>query len=215
MNAVTADFGAFRSGLTVTVELSGWVFVLSIALGTALAVCRISPVPPLRIAAGCYVGALRSVPLLVLLTEFVFGLPEVGLVYSLFWTAVTAMSMYWAAFFCEAVRSGIRTVPVGQIEAARALGLGFGQILRLVVLPQAVRTMVQPLATLLIAVTLNSSLAAAVGVTGELTGQTELLDQQYAQPLITFGAAAACYVALTFTIGGLASLLDRKVRVTR
>ena len=212
---VTSNLGVFRSGLTVSLELTACVFVLSSLLGVLLAVCRISPVAPLRMAAGFYVTAFRSVPLLVLLTLFVFGLPDLGLVYSLFWTAVTAMSLYWAAFFCEAVRSGIRTVPVGQIEAGRALGLGFGQILRLVVLPQALRAMVQPMATLLIAVTLNSSLAAAVGVTGELTGQTELLDQQYAQPLVTFGAAAVCYVALTMGIGALAALIDRKLRVAR
>jgi len=212
MDAVTANLGAFGGGLLVTVELTGWVFLLAAALGTLLAVCRISPVAPLRLAAGLYVAAVRAVPLLVLLTVFVFGLPEVGLVYSLFWTAVTAMAVYWAAFFCEALRSGVRTVPPGQVQAARALGLRFGQCLRLVILPQAARAMVQPLATLLIAITLNSSLAAAVGVTGELTGQTELLDQQYAQPLPTYGAAALCYVALTLAIGALAGLVDRRVR---
>jgi glutamate transport system permease protein len=215
VGVVTSNLGVFRSGLTVTLELTACVFALSVLLGVLLAVCRISPVVPLRLAAAFYVTAFRSVPLLVLLTVFVFGLPEVGLVYSLFWTAVTAMSLYWAAFFCEAVRSGIRTVPAGQVEAGRALGLGFGQLLRFVVLPQALRAMVQPMATLLIAVALNSSLAAAVGVTGELTGQTELLDQQYAQPLVTFGAAAVCYVALAMGIGALAALIDRKVRVAR
>ena len=213
MGVVTGNLGVFRSGLTVTVELTAWTFAASTLLGVLLAVCRISPVPPLRLAAATYVSVLRSVPLLVLLTVFVFALPDAGLVYPLFWTAVSAMSLYWAAFFAEAVRSGIRAVPPGQSEAGRALGLRFGQILRFVLLPQALRTMIQPMATLLIAVTLNSSLAAAVGVTGELTGQTELLDQQYAQPLASYGAAAACYVALALGIGGLAALLDRKVRV--
>jgi glutamate transport system permease protein len=215
MDAVTSNLGAFRSGLTVSVEITVCVFALSGVLGVLLAAARISPVPPLRTAAACYVSALRSVPLLVLLTIFVFGLPEIGLLYPLFWTAVTAMSLYWAAFFCEAVRSGILTVPAGQIEAGRALGLGFSSILRLVVLPQALRAMVQPLATLLIAITLNSSLAAAVGVTGELTGRTELLDQQYAQPLFTYGAAALCYIALTVGIGRLAAQIERRVRVNR
>jgi glutamate transport system permease protein len=215
MGVVTSNLGVFRSGLTVSLELTLCTFVLAALLGLLLAVCRISPIVPLRLAGAAYVTVFRSVPLLVLLTIFVFGLPDVGLVYPLFWTAVTAMGMYWAAFFCEAVRSGIRTVPPGQIEAGRALGLRFGQILRLVALPQALRTMIQPMATLLIAVTLNSSLAAAVGVTGELTGQTQLLDEQYAQPLLTFGAAAACYVALTLGIGQLAALVDRKVQVSR
>jgi glutamate transport system permease protein len=213
VGAVTSNLGVFRDGLTVSAELTGCVFAASAVLGTLLAVCRLSPVPSLRWASGLYIAVFRSVPLLVLLTVFVFGLPEAGLLYSLFWTVVTAMALYWAAFFCEAVRAGIRAVPVGQVEAARALGFGAGQCLRLVVLPQAVRAMGQPLANLLIAMMLNSSLAAAVGVTGELTGQTELLDQQYAQPLVTYAAAAVCYVALTLGIGQLAGLIDRRARV--
>ncbi|MFI0895588.1 amino acid ABC transporter permease [Streptomyces sp. NPDC020983] len=215
MDVVTSHLGVFGNGLLVSVELSASTFVLAGLLGLLLACCRISPVVPLRVFGRLYVAVLRSVPLLVLLTLFVFGLPEIGLVYSLFWTAVTAMGLYWAAFFCEVIRSGVRAVPRGQIEAGRALGLTFGQLLRLVVLPQALRTVIQPLASLLIAVTLNSSLAAAVGVTQELTGQTELLDQQYAQPLVTFGAAALCYVAMTLVIGQFAGWLDRRLAVLR
>jgi glutamate transport system permease protein len=211
MDAVTSNVSVFLGGIEVSAEITIATFALAFALGLLLATCRISPVLPLRAAAGLYVAALRSIPLLVVLTLFVFGLPYVGLTYSLLWTAVTAMSMYWAAFFCEVVRSGIRSVPAGQIEAARALGLTFSQVLRVVVLPQALRAMVQPLANLLIAIVLNSSLAAAVGVTTELTGQTELLDQRYAQPLVIFGAAAVCYVALTFVIGRAAGFTERKV----
>ncbi|MGW1412615.1 amino acid ABC transporter permease [Streptomyces sp. NPDC002403] len=215
MGLILSNLDVFEHGLLVSLELSSCTFILASLLGVVLAVCRISPVVPLRMFGRAYVGTLRSVPLLVLLTLFVFGLPEVGLVYSLFWTAVTAMSLYWAAFFCEVVRSGVRAVPKGQIEAGRALGLTFGQVLRLVVFPQSLRSMVQPLASLLIAVTLNSSLAAAVGVTQELTGQTQLLDQQYAQPLVTFGAAAVCYVALTLLIGQAAARLERQLVVQR
>jgi glutamate transport system permease protein len=213
VGAVTSNLSVFLGGIAVSAEIAAATFALAFALGLLLATARISPVLPLRAAAGLYVSVLRSIPLLVTLTLFVFGLPYVGLTYSLLWTAVTAMSLYWAAFFCEAVRSGIRTVPAGQIEAARAVGLTFGQVLRLVVLPQALRAMVQPMANLLIAIVLNSSLAAAVGVTSELTGQTELLDQQYAQPLLIFSAAAACYVVITFTIGRGAALVERRVAV--
>ncbi|GAB6901821.1 amino acid ABC transporter permease [Kineosporia succinea] len=215
MDVVTGNLDVFGSGLLVSLKISLSTFALAGLLGLVLTVCRISPVLPLRLAATVYVELVRSVPLLVLLTLFVFGLPEIGLISSLLWTAVAAMSLYWATFFSETLRSGIRAVPRGQIEAARALGFTFGQVLRLVVLPQALRGIVQPLASLLIAVVLNSSLAAAVGVTEELTGQTQLLDQRYAEPLITFGAAAACYVALTFVIGRSAGYLDRKLAVSR
>jgi glutamate transport system permease protein len=211
MGVIFAHLGAYGDGLTATLELTAATFALALALGVLLAACRISPVVPLRVAGGLYVAVFRSVPLLALLTLFVFGLPFIGLTYPLFWTAVTAMSLYWGAFCCEALRSGIRAVPAGQVEAARSLGLRFGGIMRLVVLPQALRTMIQPMANLLIAITLNSSLAAAVGVTRELTGQTELLDQQYAEPLIIFAAAAACYIAVTLGVGRGAALIARKV----
>jgi glutamate transport system permease protein len=214
MQAVIANWSVFLRGIGVSAEISAATFVFAFVFGTLLAACRISPVLPLRAAAGLYVGVLRSIPLLVLLTLFVFGLPYVGLTYSLLWTAVTAMSLYWAAFFCEAVRSGIRSVPAGQIEAARALGLTFRQVLCLVVLPDALRAMVQPLANLLIAIVLNSSLAAAVGVTTELTGQTELLEQQYAQPLLIFGAAALCYVAITTLVGRAARLAEHRLALS-
>jgi glutamate transport system permease protein len=215
MHLIASNLGVFGHGLLISIQISVSTFVLAGLLGLLLTVARISPVLPLRLAATVYVELVRSIPLLVLLTLFVFGLPEIGLIGSLLWTAVAAMSLYWATFFSETLRSGVRAVPRGQIEAARALGLTFGQVLRLVVLPQAVRTIIQPLASLLIAVILNSSLAAAVGVTQELTGQTQLLDQQYAQPLTTFGAAAVCYVALTFLIGRSAGYLDRRLAVSR
>lgn len=215
MSLVTSHLGAYAHGLEATAELTAATFCLALALGVLLASCRISPVIPLRAAAGLYVAVLSSMPLLVVLTLFVFGLPFIGVTYSLFWTAVTAMTLYWAAFFCEAVRSGVRAVPAGQIEAARAIGLSFGPTLRLVVLPQALRAMVQPMSSLLIAVALNSSLAAAVGVTQELTGQTELLDQQSAQPLLIFGAAAACYIALALGIGRVARVIERRVAPAR
>ncbi|GHB68442.1 amino acid ABC transporter permease [Streptomyces viridiviolaceus] len=215
MDAITSHPDVFGHGLLMSLQISACTFVLAAAIGLLLAVCRISPVRPLRLFAAVYVSTVRSVPLLVLLALFVFGLPEIGLVYSLFWTVVTAMALYWAAFLCETVRAGVRAVPVGQTEAARALGMTFGQVLGSVIVPQALRCTVQPMASLLIAVVLNSSLAAAVGVTQELTGQTVLLDQQYAQPLVTFGAAAVCYVLITLAIGRTAAVLDRRLAVLR
>ncbi|MFE1852190.1 amino acid ABC transporter permease [Streptomyces sp. NPDC059489] len=215
MDVIMSHWGVFGHGLLVSLELSACTFVLAGAVGLILMVCKVSPVKPLRIGAQLCVSSIRSVPLLVLLTLFVFGLPEIGLIYSLFWTVVTAMSLYWGAFLCETLRSGVRAVPIGQIEAARALGLTFGQVLWLVVMPQGLRFIIQPLASLMIAVLLNSSLAAAVGVTQELTGQTQLLDQQYAQPLVSFGAAATCYVIFTLGIGRLAALLERRTAVQR
>ncbi|GAA0369211.1 amino acid ABC transporter permease [Actinoallomurus spadix] len=189
-------------------------FGCALVAGVVLAVFHISPVPPLHRLAVGYVAVFRNIPLLVWLVLFVFGLPEIGLLYPLFGTVTAAMALYWAAFICEAVRSGIRTVPPGQIEAARALGFGFSQLLRHLVLPQAVRSMVQPLGTVFIALTLNTSLAAAVGVR-ELTGETQFFTITYDIPIPAFAVTTAIYVLITLAGGLLTGRLERKLAFKR
>lgn len=211
---ITTVLGRLGGGLLLTLAMTVLAFAGAALLGVALAVARICPVPPLRAFAAVYVGVFRNVPLLVLLVLFVFGLPEIGLLYPLFATATTAMALYWAAFVCEVTRSGIRAVPRGQAEAARALGLGFGQCLRHVILPQALRTMVQPLGSVFIGCALGTSLAAAVGV-AEITGQAELVTLKYDQPLPGFAATTVFYVAITLTSGLLAGRIERKLAVNR
>jgi glutamate transport system permease protein len=201
-------------GLVVTLELTVLSFLGALVLGTILGIFRVSPVPPLRAFGAAYVGALRNVPLLVLLVLFVFGLPDVGVRYSLFTSAVICMALYAAAFVCETVRSGIRTVPLGQAEAARAIGLTTGQALRYVVLPQAFRAMVQPLANVFIGVVLGTSLVAAVGVP-DLTNRGSSLTLRYNEPLIVFAWATAFYVVITLGGGLLAGRLERAVRIRR
>jgi glutamate transport system permease protein len=169
---------------------------------------------PLRAFGAAYVGVLRNVPLLVLLVLFVFGLPDIGVTYSLFTSAVICMALYAASFVCETVRSGIRTVPLGQAEAARSIGLTFGQVLRYVILPQAFRAMVQPLANVFIGVVLGTSLVAAVGV-ADLTNRGSALTLRYDEPLIVFAWATAFYVAITLGGGLLAGRLERAVRINR
>jgi glutamate transport system permease protein len=206
--------GELGHGLLLTVGMSVLGFAGALLLGVLLAVLRISPVPPLRALATAYVTVFRNIPLLVLLVLAVFGMPDVGLLYPLFATATGTMSLYWAAFVCEVIRSGIRTVPTGQAEAARALGLSFGQCLRHIILPQALRPMVQPLANILIGLALSTSLAAAVGVS-ELTGQSEFVTLKYGNPLPTFAAVAALYVAITLVCGLVAGRIERKVAIRR
>jgi glutamate transport system permease protein len=210
----TAVLSQLGQGLLVTLEMTALAFAGALVLGVLLAVCRISPVPVLRLVGAAYVTAFRNIPLLVLLVLFVFGMPEVGLLYPLFTTVALTMALYWAAFVCEVVRSGVRTVPRGQIEAARALGLTFTQCLRFVVIPQALRSMVQPLGNVFIGLALGTSLAAAVGVT-ELTGQAQLVTLKYDNPLTSFALTTVVYVAITLTSGLIAGRIERKVAIKR
>lgn len=206
--------GQLGHGLLLTLAMTALVFTGAMLTGVAVAVLRISPVAPLRAFGAAYVAVFRNIPLLVLLVLFVFGLPDLGLLYPLFATAATAMALYWAAFVCEVVRSGVRAVPRGQVEAARALGLGFAACLRCVILPQAIRPMVQPLGSIFIGCALSTSLAAAVGV-AELTGQAEFVTLRYDDPLTTFALTTVVYVAITLTSGLIAGRVERKLAVSR
>ena len=215
MDAVLDNLDTFRQGFVTTLALTVVSTVLALALGTLLAAMRVSPVPTLRAAGTTYVEVVRNTPLTVVFFFAVFVLPQLDILLSFFTFAVIAVSVYHAAFFCEAVRSGLNSVGVGQAEAARSIGLTFTQSLRLVVLPQAFRTVVPPLINVVIALTKNTSIAAAFGVV-ELTAiTTRLANGNSDAVLAIFGGSAVCYLALTLTSGFLAGRLERRVAVMR
>ena len=173
-----------------------------------------SPVPPLRWAGTTYVELVRNCPLTVLFFLFWFGLPNVGVQVPRFPSAVIVLALYTGAFVAEAIRSGINTVSRGQAEAARSLGLTFGQVLGLVVLPQALRTVVAPLGNVFIALIKNSSIAYTISVV-ELTGQAQTLAIRSADPLPVFAAAAVAYLVLTLPSGFALGALERRLAVKR
>jgi glutamate transport system permease protein len=210
VRVVTDNLGFLLGGLLVTLELTVLGFVGALLLGTVLAVFRVSPIAPLRWVGAAYVEVLRNMPLLTLLILVVFGLPDVGLTFSLFTSAAMCMAAFAAAFVCEAVRGGINTVPVGQAEAARSLGMTFTQSLRYVILPPAFRTMVQPLVNIFIGVVLGSSLASAVGVS-ELTNRTQVLNLQSAEAVVLFLVSGAIYLVIALLGGAAGGALERRV----
>jgi glutamate transport system permease protein len=215
VNAVLDNLDAYREGFVTTLELSVLSSVLALALGTLLAAMRVSPVPSLRAAGAAYVELVRNTPLTVVFFFVVFVLPQLDILLPYFAFAVIALTVYHAAFFCEAVRSGINAVGVGQAEAARSIGLTFGQSLRLVVLPQAFRTVIPPLINVVIALIKNSSIAAAFGVV-ELTAMgTRLANANGDAVIAILAGVGVCYLVLTLPSGWLAGLLERRVAVAR
>jgi glutamate transport system permease protein len=215
VDAVVDNLGAIRQGFITTLALTVLSSLLALALGTLLAAMRVSPVPTLRAAGATYVEVVRNTPLTVVFFFAVFVLPQLDIRLSFFAFAVIAVTVYHAAFFCEAVRSGINAVGVGQAEAARSIGLTFTQSLRLVVLPQAFRTVVPPLINVVIALAKNTSIAAAFGVT-ELTAIASRLATANSDAVIPiFAGIAICYLALTLPSGWLAGQLERRVAVAR
>jgi glutamate transport system permease protein len=215
VDAVLDNLATFRQGFVTTLALTVVATVLALLLGTLLAAMRVSPVPTLRAAGAAYVEIVRNTPLTLVFFFAVFVLPQLDIRLSFFAFAVLAVTVYHAAFFCEAVRSGINAVGAGQAEAARSIGLTFTQSLRLVVLPQAFRTVVPPLINVVIALTKNTSIAAAFGVV-ELTAVATRLTTANGDAVIAiFLGSAICYLALTLPSGWVAGRLERRVAVAR
>lgn len=202
-------------GFWTTLQL----FVVSglgaLLLGSLLAAARVSPVPVLRSTAATYVTLFRNTPLLILILLTYYGLPELGIRFSFFVAITLAMGLYTAAFVAEALRSGVNAVPVGQAEAARSIGLPFSQSMTQVVLPQAYRAVVPPLASVLIALAKNTSLAAAFGLADATFRMRGLLNDHPADRLLIFLGFALGYILIVETISLSAGMLERRWRVER
>jgi glutamate transport system permease protein len=214
MNILSENLGLLLQALGTTVMMTVVAGIGSLILGVLVTVARVSPIPILRWAAFCYVQFFINVPLLALLLLAVFALPDAGLILPLTPTAIIVLTVYEAAYVAEAVRSGVNTVAVGQVEAGRALGLSLGQSLRLVVIPQALRAVVQPLGNVMIALAMNTALAAVVGVV-ELTSRVNKVNLVYAQPIEIFTVAGLVYMAIALAIGLATGWVERKVAIVR
>ena len=214
MDAVFDNLDAFGAGLLVTLKLSVLSFAIAMVLGCVIATFRVSPVAPLRAAGLTYVETFRNIPLTVFFALSVFGLPKVGINISFFAFAVVVLSVYTGAFVSEALRSGINTVAAGQAEAARSIGLTFGQTLRLVVVPQALRTVVQPIGSLFIALAKNSAIASAFAVI-ELTSTFEGLTDQVPATFPLLVGTAIAYLLITVPAGLLTGVVERRVAFKR
>ncbi|MFF2406853.1 amino acid ABC transporter permease [Streptomyces sp. NPDC058092] len=206
----------------VTVQLTVYSALGSLIWGTLLAGMKVSPVPLMRGFATAYVNVVRNIPLTVIIVFSSLGLFQT-LNISLgasdfkdinFRLAVLALIAYTAAFVCEAVRSGINTVPVGQAEAARALGLSFTQVLRLIVLPQAFRAVVNPLSNVLIALTKNTTVASAIGVAEAAYLMKGMIEAE-AQLVLIALVFAFGFLVLTLPTGLILGWVSKKVAVKR
>lgn len=200
---------AFIEGTIVTVRLALLSFALAVVIGVIVASFRVSPVAPLQRFAAGYVALFRNLPLLVIFFLALFGLGDLGLVYDPFPTAAVALGMYTGAYMAEVIRSGINSVSTGQAEAGRAIGLGFVPLLRQIVIPQAVRTVIAPIGNLFIANFKNTAVALTISVM-ELTFFSRQLINQTAQTWYSLLGAAFIYtVILLFAGWGFRALEDR------
>lgn len=206
----------------VTIQLSVLSAIGALVIGTVMAVFRVSPVAVLRLIGTGYVNIIRNTPLTLLMVFSILGLSFIlGLSVSndlhrnAYWWAVIMLAVYHAAFVCEALRSGVNTIPAGQAEAARSIGLTFSQSLREVLLPQAFRGAIAPLGSTLIALIKNTTVAAVILGATEAAGLLAEITENEGASLTTFFVFALGFVILTLPIGVGFTNLSRRLAVKR
>jgi len=215
MDVLLNNLDLFGPFFLTTIELFLLSAVGSLVWGTILAMLRVSPVPVFRAVGTAYVTIARNTPLTLVFAFFVFAYPLLDIVkLDYFPAAVTALTVYTSAFICEVVRSGINTVPVGQAEAGRALGLTFAQILGQVVLPQALRSVVPPLISTLIALLKNTTIAAGFSV-AEAGAIRSYLSERGENQLIGLLWVALGFIVLVAVLSFVQRSLEKRWSVAR
>jgi glutamate transport system permease protein len=215
MDAIIESTPLYIEGFLATLRLLAIAGVGAFIVGVLVAAMRISPIPTLRTFATAYTELLRNIPLLLVLFFCAFVLPILGVDLDYFVLACIGLTAYTSPFVAEAVRSGFNGVPIGQAEAARSIGLNFGQTVSLVVLPQAVRMVVPPLINVFIALTKNTSVAGVFFVV-ELFGASSRAARDHGDAVIpVLLYAAALYLLITVPLGLIAGAIEKKVAVLR
>lgn len=206
----------YLNGLLVTWGMTAASFAMVMALAALITVMRVSPFRPLRMVGDLYVQVFRNIPGVALLIIIVYALPNLRVVLDYRTCVVATTVLMGSAFGSENFMSGINTIGVGQIEAARSIGLSFGQILRKIVIPQALRTTVLPMTNLLIAVMLTTALGSQVPLNPrELTGVVSFVNTRATGGILAFLISALAYVGSAFVIGLVGNRIDKKVRILR
>ena len=206
VDTLTDNLDAFVSGFGVTVQIVAVSFVIAMAVGTFVAALRVAPNPWLQRVGAVYVESFRNVPLLVLLFISYPGLRRAGVEINAMVAGVASLGLYTAAYVAEALRSGVFSVSKGQIEASLALGFGYPETLRRIVLPQAFRTVISPLGSLIIAMIKNSAiLGGSILALDDLLKTGRIIQARTFETVPPFVWAAAGYLILT----GLATVAIR------
>jgi len=215
MNAVLEHLDVFWVGICTTLALTLLAGTLALAFGIVLAAMRVSAIKVLRAVGTSYVEIFRNVPSTILFFFAAFVLPEFGFRFSYFFFAVIALTIYYASFFCEVVRSGINAVPIGQVEAARSVGMGFFAVLRIVVLPQGLRSTIPPLINVYIALIKSTAIASAFGVMELLAVMQNVVNEEGQSVIAILLATALFYLAITIPAGMIAGHLEQKQAFSR
>ena len=191
-------------------------FASAMVLAVAVTVMRVSPLKPLRVFGDLYVQVFRNIPGIALLIIVVYALPPLKVVLPYRTCVIVATVLLGAAFGSENFMSGINTVGVGQVEAARSLGMSFNRILAKIVIPQALRSSVLPMTNLFIAVMLTTALGSQVPLKPqELTGVVSYINTRSLGGVAAFFISALGYLGTAFVVSHIGNYIDKKVRILR
>ena len=230
MDAVTDNYQLIAISFAATVLLFVLASIGSLLLGTLLVAMRVGPIAVMRRAAAIYVTLVRNTPLLLILLFFSIAAPKIGINFQFvkvviptgwgdirmtnaFAGAVVGLTLYTASFVCEALRSGVNAVPLGQAEAARAIGLPFAGAMRHVVLPQALRAGLPPLASTQIALLKNTTVAISVLVLEAAYALKQLLDANPGDRWWLLAAFAGIFVVLVEVVSFISTQFERRWRI--
>lgn len=216
--------GFFLRGLLMTLNISFWAALISFVVGLVIALLRVTPSGGLKVAATAFTEFFRNTPLLVQVMVFYFGLPKLGInlrlnlfgieVSDAFAAGTLGLGLYTGAYVAEALRAGLLSIPRGQSEAARSLGLSLMQTLTLIVLPQAVRLVLPPLGNLYSAMLKNSAILSYIGV-ADLMYQADYVNNRTFRTFEVLTVVVLFYLALTLPMGWLVHWLEQKFNPLR
>ena len=211
-------YGAnYAKAVFETMSMTIVCFCFAMAIAILITVLRVSPIKPLRIVGDLYVQIFRNIPGVALLVVVAYALPNLKVVLPWKTCVEVTVVLLASAFGSENFMTGINAIGVGQIEAARSIGLTFGQTMRKIVIPQALRSAVLPMTNLLIATMLSTSLGSQVPLNPqELTGLVSYITtRSTGAGIVPFVISALCYAGTAVLMGVLGNLIDKKVRVIR
>ncbi len=216
IDVLTENFDELSSGFSVTLRLVGISFVIAAVVGTVVAALRVAPARPLQLLGAVYVEFFRNIPLLVLLFIAYPGLRRAGVDINKWVAGTTSLGLYTAAYVAEVLRSGVFSVSKGQIEASLSLGFTYGETMRRIILPQAFRTVISPLGSLLIAMVKNSAIiGVSILAIDDLLKTARIIQSRNFQTVETFFWAAVGYLLITLVVTVAIRRLELRYAIRR
>lgn len=214
MGVITDNWDLWVDATVGTLTIFFWGLIIALVLGFIVGAMRVSPVPIARAVGSGYVNLVRNTPLTLMFFVFAFAVPPVFGIQDFMLLGILAIGLYTATYVAETLRSGINTVPVGQAEAARAVGMSFGQVMRHIVLPQAARSVVPPMMSVIIAFLKNTTVAAGFSILN-LGSIRPYLSERGENAMSVLLWVAVIFVVMVFILSFIQRALEKKWRIAR